>query len=184
MPGPSTLPYICRSPRLSRRLINTSHLGWSILVADSSTGSTSQIFCYWPYILLPFVNAWSNMLALFRSLPKRLLISLRQKTSRPRSGHVHSPLVTLHVPPATFSAQRALLSGQPDTKSQQSNSANSGNTSFPTLNFADLRASRAVKITVLAALGVFGTIETIFWARALWQYLSPLSPSSPTHESD
>ncbi|KAL6243112.1 hypothetical protein RBB50_010212 [Rhinocladiella similis] len=45
--------------------------------------------------------------------------------------------------------------------------------SYPSFSFAGLGASRTVRITVVAALGVLGTIETVFWAKALWRYFYP-----------
>ena len=53
---------------------------------------------------------------------------------------------------------------------------------YPSFNFADLGATRVVKVTVLAALGVFATLETVFWTKALWRYFVPpeSAASSPT----
>jgi hypothetical protein len=48
---------------------------------------------------------------------------------------------------------------------------------YPSLSFAGLGASRAAKVTVLIALGVVGTLETIFWTKALWRYFSPSTDS-------
>ncbi|KIW18538.1 hypothetical protein PV08_02826 [Exophiala spinifera] len=47
------------------------------------------------------------------------------------------------------------------------------NPSYPSFSFAGLGASRGVRITVMAAIGVLGTMETIFWTKALWRYLYP-----------
>lgn len=49
----------------------------------------------------------------------------------------------------------------------------SENPSYPKFSFANLGANRAVMITVYTALGILGTMETIFWTKALWRYFAP-----------
>lgn len=52
------------------------------------------------------------------------------------------------------------------------------NPSYPSINFAELGANRAVKITVLVFLGILGAAETIFYAKAIYRYLVPPEPTS------
>ncbi|KAJ9646206.1 hypothetical protein H2204_000869 [Knufia peltigerae] len=54
--------------------------------------------------------------------------------------------------------------------------------SYPSFSFAGLGASRTVRVTVLAALGVLGTLETIFWAKALWRYFYPSTEATSEDE--
>jgi hypothetical protein len=54
----------------------------------------------------------------------------------------------------------------------------------PSFSFADLGATRTVKITVLVALSIFGTLETIFWAKALWRYFVPPESSASSASSN
>lgn len=44
-----------------------------------------------------------------------------------------------------------------------------------TFNLGDLGASPGLKITIYTVIGVLGTIETIFWTKALWRYFSTSS---------
>lgn len=48
----------------------------------------------------------------------------------------------------------------------------------PKVSFRDLGASRTVKVVVIVALMVFGTMESIFWMRVLWEKFG----SAPTEE--
>jgi hypothetical protein len=59
-------------------------------------------------------------------------------------------------------------------------SESSTNPALPSLNLTDLGATRTVKIVVLLALVVFGTMETVFYAKALWRYFVPPEPAAPS----
>ena len=54
----------------------------------------------------------------------------------------------------------------------------------PSFSFKDLGAIRAVKITVIAALSIVGTLETIFYTKALWRYFVPGESSTPSKSSE
>ena len=41
---------------------------------------------------------------------------------------------------------------------------------MPQVNFKDLGMSRNVKIFVYLIIGVFATMETVFWAKAIWRW--------------
>lgn len=70
----------------------------------------------------------------------------------------------------------ARLHSQRDAASKHADPSKPGSPEYPSFSFAGLGATRAVKVTVLVALGVAGTLETIFWTKALLRYCFP-SPS-------
>ena len=43
------------------------------------------------------------------------------------------------------------------------------NPEIPTAKFSELGASRTVKIVVIIALTIGGTMETIFWTKVIWE---------------
>ena len=63
------------------------------------------------------------------------------------------------------SPQRATQSQKPESKI--------GKSPYPAFSFQGLSTNSTVKIVVIAALSVFGTIESIFWAKVLWAWVSP-----------
>lgn len=44
------------------------------------------------------------------------------------------------------------------------------NPSMPQISFKDLGMSRNVKIFVYLVIGVLGTMETVFWTKAIWRW--------------
>ncbi|QSS59849.1 hypothetical protein I7I51_04645 [Histoplasma capsulatum] len=55
------------------------------------------------------------------------------------------------------------------TNSQGSTGINS-NPEIPTFSFEGLGLSRNMKMVVLGLVGVFGTVETWFWCKAIWRW--------------
>lgn len=47
------------------------------------------------------------------------------------------------------------------------------NPSYPSFDFKELGASRIVKIVVIVAISIGGTMESIFWAQVLWAKFGP-----------
>ena len=41
---------------------------------------------------------------------------------------------------------------------------------MPQISFKDLGMSRNVKIFVYLVIGVLGTMETVFWTKAIWRW--------------
>lgn len=41
---------------------------------------------------------------------------------------------------------------------------------MPQFSFKDLGMSRNVKVFVYLVIGVLGTMESIFWAKAIWRW--------------
>ncbi|CAJ2508009.1 Uu.00g091950.m01.CDS01 [Anthostomella pinea] len=41
---------------------------------------------------------------------------------------------------------------------------------LPSFSFDGLGMSRNVKIVVIVVLSIFGTMETVFWAKAIWRW--------------
>lgn len=110
-------------------------------------------------------------------LPMRA-ISSRQMPRRMMLLHHDSTLFSASR--ATFFSQRASLNASKDkapqnatVHKQYSSAPSSENPSDMAFSFKDLGASRGVKIVVLTALTVFGTIESVFWAKVLWAKISP-----------
>lgn len=52
----------------------------------------------------------------------------------------------------------------------------------PKMSFSDLGASRPVKVVVIVALAIVGTMESIFWMRVLWEKFGP-APKEEQKES-
>ena len=44
------------------------------------------------------------------------------------------------------------------------------NPSMPQVSFKDLGMSRNVKVFVYLVIGVLGTMESIFWVKAIWRW--------------
>lgn len=108
-------------------------------------------------------------------------MSVPQLTLRP----YHRPIRLLDMQSAILS-RRASLSTSRENRSQNlllqkpgSNGPTPPNPSYPTFSFQDLGANRTVKVIVIVCLTVFGTLESIFWAKFLWAKFSP----SPENES-
>ncbi|KAI5924295.1 hypothetical protein F4810DRAFT_135149 [Camillea tinctor] len=66
---------------------------------------------------------------------------------------------------------------RPSTKQQPSssthhdiNSPAGGAPAQDTISFKSLGMTRGVKAVVYTALGIFGTMETIFWTKVLWRW--------------
>jgi hypothetical protein len=84
-----------------------------------------------------------------------------------------------------FLPQAALLSTSTDDGPGKAQNRKPGpttppqNPSLPDFSFQGLGANRTVKVIVIVCLPVFGTIESIFWVKALWAKFSP----SPEEES-
>jgi hypothetical protein len=74
----------------------------------------------------------------------------------------------------SFLSQTTYLSTGKDDESKKAPPHQ--NPSFPAFSFQGLGANRTVKVVVIAALTVVGTIESVFWVKALWANFSP-SPS-------
>jgi hypothetical protein len=72
---------------------------------------------------------------------------------------------------STLSSRRAAFSTSKDDKLQKTSSS-SGNPSYPAFSFEGLGANRTIKVAVIACLTVVGTIESIFWTKALWAKIS------------
>ncbi|KIV78878.1 hypothetical protein PV11_06483 [Exophiala sideris] len=67
-------------------------------------------------------------------------------------------------------------SRRPNADTQGPKPLRADDSPYPPFSFAGLGASRTVKITVLIALGIIGTAETVFYVKALWHYFSgPIS---------
>ena len=47
------------------------------------------------------------------------------------------------------------------------------NPSTPGFSLQSLGATRTVKVVVYTAIGIIGTMETIFWTKAGWRYFYP-----------
>lgn len=45
------------------------------------------------------------------------------------------------------------------------------NPSYPSFSLEGLGANRSVKIVLIVCLTVLGTMESIFWARAIWEWM-------------
>ena len=103
-----------------------------------------------------------------------------------RSTPNHRNAVLPLGPQSILSFRRAAFSTGTDNKTQKapphkpaSSTQVSGNPSYPAFSFKDLGASRTVKIIVIAGLSVIGTIESIFWIKAIWAKISPSPQEEP-----
>lgn len=116
------------------------------------------------------------------SLYKHTIASPFRTSSRHLSRLQHSQLEQ-HSSSASAVAVRLLSTTKRNgTSSLKSNSDQKrpfdDQVEPPKASFRDLGASRTVKVVVIVALMVFGTMESIFWMRVLWEKFG----SSPTEE--
>jgi hypothetical protein len=104
--------------------------------------------------------------------------SMRPLYLRSRCLHRQQLSLRSHsrLPQREFRLRQVHMPSQkpPQTNSKQTISKSSTNPSYGSLSFRDLGASRAVKITVIVALCIFGIAETVFYVRAAWQYFVPV----------
>ena len=112
----------------------------------------------------------------------RAMTSFRQSPWRSVSS-AYSP-ANLQISRALLSTHRARLADQRSEKMQQpeSNKQSSKpapeNPSMPAFSLQGLGATRTVKIVVLCAIGIMGTMETIFYTKVAWNYLFPSGDTS------
>ena len=102
---------------------------------------------------------WTSRTILTQRYLSNNLLSPHILTVYPRH-HSQRPLSTQHhQQPELHPADHKPVQSQPNQ-----------NPSFQSASFKDLGATRTVKIVVLVCLGVLGTLETIFWTKAVWRY--------------
>jgi hypothetical protein len=89
------------------------------------------------------------------------------------------PTIRVIEPPNVYISprQQCLRLGTNEDAREPGNSQNDQSMEHPRFTLKDLGANRAVKIVVITALTICGTLETIFWARFFW-------PSKPEIEND
>lgn len=58
----------------------------------------------------------------------------------------------------------------PNTSQERTKSTPPGNPEYPKFSFEALGVSRNMKIALIVVLTIFGSIETWFWCRAIWQW--------------
>ncbi|RYP09032.1 hypothetical protein DL764_001528 [Monosporascus ibericus] len=106
-------------------------------------------------------------------LPSRLAASFRKAGNK---THIFRPSPQLTRPNpsqpfqslmrSSFSTHHARLREQ--TKGHDGKTP--GSPELPQISFADLGMSRNVKVVVYVLIGIFGTIESVFWAQAIWRW--------------
>lgn len=115
----------------------------------------------------PFKDSFSKAVVIMRSpLLTRASISLQQMAKTPRSKICNS--ILSQVSRSMFSSQKI------DDKTDKSKQS-SQNPSHPAFSFEGLGISPKLKIVVLGAIAVIGTMETIFWVKLGWAKISPSS---------
>ncbi|KAH8821977.1 hypothetical protein F5884DRAFT_108755 [Xylogone sp. PMI_703] len=112
----------------------------------------------------------ATSLKLRHQLPQ--LLQTGYRASAYNNTHLYRPSNIQHHSQISRFTQSTRLSHQ---RSSGSRGSSENNPSYPTISFADLGASRAVKITVYTVIGVLGTLETIFWTKTLWRYFTSAS---------
>jgi hypothetical protein len=75
--------------------------------------------------------------------------------------HPHRRLI--HIPPPP----------DPNISANTSPKSDSTNPTYPAFSLQGLGMSKPIKIVVIAILTVFGTMESVFWAKLLWAKISP-----------
>jgi len=110
----------------------------------------------------------SDMSQIYHTLSSENQMLLRRLKSKPLSLYAHS---LPHRAPSHASRslhqqwQRLLSTSNP---SKPANSHNQ-HQEIPIAKFSELGASRTVKIVVIVALTIGGTMETIFWTKVIWR---------------
>jgi hypothetical protein len=83
-----------------------------------------------------------------------------------------SPVVRLNNLPRYQKTRYSTSKDGPSSKTPPTPPHN-GNPSFGAANWKELGGSRTVKIVVITALTIAGTVETIFWTKVLWAKFGP-----------
>lgn len=106
------------------------------------------------------------------SLTLRATTPLRQAALRGGFGHssAKNPALPAYVAPRKVETtgsthRRGFASGGTQ---HQKKATPTPNPPSPRITLKDLGANRTVRIVVLVALSIFGTMETIFWAKVIW----------------
>lgn len=73
-------------------------------------------------------------------------------------------------PIASFSSHFAVANKQSGPHKGQSQGNHPQNTEIPSFSFDSLGPAKTTKTVVLVIFGVFGTIESWFWAQAIWRW--------------
>ena len=59
---------------------------------------------------------------------------------------------------------------QQDTSRPRQGSPSNQNPSYPAFNFDSLGIGKHMKVALIIILSIFGTIETWFWCKAIWEW--------------
>ncbi|KAH7234786.1 uncharacterized protein BKA55DRAFT_579452 [Fusarium redolens] len=62
------------------------------------------------------------------------------------------------------------MTQDPRRSKAQQDEASGPNPSYPAFSLESLGLSKRTRIVVLVVLSIFGTIETWFWCKAIWQW--------------
>ena len=143
-----------------------------ILVSQSNRATT--------LVLLLQLFGSGSQVAMSSALSQRMLSLSRAPGSRHRTP-------TLFRMPFTTCRSLPREQSNANTKSQHPTQRVSKSAveppEIPSFSFRGLGASRPVKIVVWTALGVLGTVETVFYTRAAWQWMYPKTEDVSSSES-
>ena len=117
------------------------------------------------------------------SQPAQACRPLNHKGEQKVSFSIGNRLAQSHRLTSRPLTQRSSYSQQQSTRAEKPPGSDS---ELPPISFnwTDLGANRTVKITILIAVGIIGTTETIFYTRALWRYFVPPESSGPSEGSE
>jgi hypothetical protein len=114
---------------------------------------------------------------------RRLLSSRSLRRTHDPSQHgipaIPAILARKQKPSARPFTRSSQLASQQLPKSQgpppgrPSQASPNGNPSLPAFSFQGLGMSRTTKTVVLVAIGILGTVETVFWFKAGYRYFFP-----------
>ena len=148
--------------------INSMNIECTLSGTACLTLHASNISVFVRWLAMPFTP--------FTMVPASPMI--RQAITRPIGVDLLRSLIGRHHSLRTSTVLQTRPISQQDTNQRKQQSTTNQTSPYPSLSFAGLGASRAVKVTVLIGLGVIGTMETVFWTKALWQYFSPTTDTT------
>lgn len=99
----------------------------------------------------------------------------RTPTSRPRVSNRGKPLLghDLVQKSRLSSSRQSYKAPPPNNKSDGDKKTPVEDQSLPSFKFSDLGASKRVRLVVITALVIYGTLESIFWMQVLWAKFGP-----------